>query len=71
MNISTHDELSGQICQARGVLAALLADLSDVRRGSHLTAEMQSNALWAVDSLLERSEETLRTGIQTDQCLPK
>jgi len=71
MNIDTQDKLSAQINQARGVLAALLADTCDLKRGSNLSTEMQNNALWAVDSLLERSEEMLRTGSQADQCLPR
>ena len=34
MNIDTQDKLSAQINQARGVLAALLADTCDLKRGS-------------------------------------
>ena len=34
MNIDTQDKLSAQINQARGVLAALLADTRDLKRGS-------------------------------------
>ncbi len=34
MNIDTQDKLSAQINQARGVLAALLADTADLKRGS-------------------------------------
>jgi len=71
MDINTQDKLGAHLNQARGVLAALLADTSDLGRGSNLSTEMQNNALWAVDSLLERSEEMLRTGIQADQCLPE
>ncbi len=33
MNIDTQDKLSAQINQARGVLAALLADTCDLERG--------------------------------------
>tara|TARA_B100000959_G_scaffold240360_1_gene261562 strand:+ start:195 stop:404 length:210 start_codon:yes stop_codon:yes gene_type:complete len=33
MNIDTQDKLSAQINQARGVLAALLADTCDLKRG--------------------------------------
>ena len=57
MNIDTQDKLSAQINQARGVLAALLADTSDLGRGSNLSTEMQNNALWAVDSLLEQAQK--------------
>ena len=71
MDINTQDKLGAHLNQARGVLAALLADTSDLGRGSNLSTEMQNNALWAVDSLLERSEEMLRIGIQADQCLLK
>jgi len=71
MDTNTQDALGAHLNQARGVLAALLADTSDLGRGSNLSTEMQNNALWAVDSLLERSEEMLRTGSQADQCLPK
>ncbi|MDP7154804.1 MAG: hypothetical protein QF631_00420 [Arenicellales bacterium] len=34
MNIDTQDKLSAQINQARGVLAALLADTCDLKCGS-------------------------------------
>jgi hypothetical protein len=34
MDIDTKDKLSAQINQARGVLAALLADTADLKRGS-------------------------------------
>jgi hypothetical protein len=71
MNIDTQDKLSAQINQARGVLAALLADTCDLKRGSNLSTEMQNNALWAVDSLLEQLEQTLQTGMQAYHCLPK
>lgn len=71
MDINTQDKLGAHLNQARGVLAALLADTSDLGRGSNLSTEMQNNALWAVDSLLERSEEMLRIGLQADQCLLK
>ena len=71
MNIDTQDKLSAQINQARGVLAALLAATCDLKRGSNLSTEMQNNALWAVDSLLEQLEQTLQTGMQAYHCLPK
>lgn len=71
MYTSTHDELSAHLSQARGVLAYLLADAADLKEGCTMSPEIQCSALWAVDSLLERSEETLRTGIQADRCLPK
>jgi len=45
--------------QARGVLAALLADTCDLKRGSNLSTEMQNNALWAVDSLLAQAQGEL------------
>ena len=59
MDIDTQDKLSAQINQARGVLAALLADTCDLKRGSNLSTEMQNNALWAVDSLLARAQGEL------------
>ena len=57
MNIDTQDKLSAQINQARGELAALLADTCDLKRGSNLSTERQNNALWAVDSLLEEMQK--------------
>ncbi len=59
MNIDTQDKLSAQINQARGVLAALLADTCDLKRGSNLSTEMQNNTLWAVDSLLAQAQGEL------------
>ena len=59
MNIDTQDKLSAQINQARGVLAALLADTCDLKRGSNLSTEMKNNALWAVDSLLAQAQGEL------------
>jgi|TARA_B100001079_G_scaffold76552_1_gene65893 hypothetical protein len=59
MDIDTQDKLSAQINQARGVLAALLADTCDLKRGSNLSTEMQNNALWAVDSLLAQAQGEL------------
>jgi len=59
MNIDTQHKLSAQINQARGVLAALLADTCDLKRGSNLSTEMQNNALWAVDSLLAQAQGEL------------
>ncbi|MDP7569621.1 MAG: hypothetical protein QF677_06890 [Arenicellales bacterium] len=59
MDIDTKDKLSAQINQARGVLAALLADTCDLKRGSNLSTEMQNNALWAVDSLLAQAQGEL------------
>ena len=59
MDIDTQDKLSAQINQARGVLAALLADTWDLKRGSNLSTEMQNNALWAVDSLLAQAQGEL------------
>lgn len=57
MDISTQDKLGAHLNQARGVLAALLADTSDLGRGSNLSTEMQNNALWAVDSLLAQAQK--------------
>jgi hypothetical protein len=59
MDIDTQDKLSAQINQARGVLAALLADTCDLKCGSNLSTEMQNNALWAVDSLLAQAQGEL------------
>ena len=59
MDIDTKDKLNAQINQARGVLAALLADTCDLKRGSNLSTEMQNNALWAVDSLLAQAQGEL------------
>ncbi len=59
MDIDTQDKLSAQINQARGVLAALLADTCDLKRGSNLSTEMQNNTLWAVDSLLAQAQGEL------------
>ncbi len=59
MDIDTKDKLSAQINQARGVLAALLADTCDLKRGSNLSTEMQNNTLWAVDSLLAQAQGEL------------
>ncbi len=59
MDIDTKDKLSAQINQARGVLAALLADTADLKRGSNLSTEMQNNTLWAVDSLLAQAQGEL------------
>ena len=56
MDINTQDKLGAHLNQARGVLAALLADTSDLGRGSNLSTEMQNNALWAVDSLLAQAQ---------------
>ena len=73
--IQRNDELNAHLNKARGVLAALLAallaDTCDLKRGSNLSTEMQNNALWAVDSLLEQLEQTLQTGMQAYHCLPK
>ena len=59
MDIDTKDKLNAQINQARGVLAALLADTCDLKRGSNLSTEMQNNTLWAVDSLLAQAQGEL------------
>ena len=67
MNIDTQDKLSAQINQARGVLAALLADTCDLKRGSNLSTEMQNNALWAVDSLLAQAQkEVIKAGLTSN-----
>ena len=59
MDISTQDKLGAHLNQARGVLAPLLADTSDLGRGSNLSTEMQNNALWAVDSLLAQAQRAI------------
>ena len=64
MDIDTQDKISAQINQARGVLALLLADSSDLKSDSSLSLEMHNNAIWVVDSLLEQLEQTLQTGTQ-------
>ena len=74
MNIDTQDKLSAQINQARGVLAALLADTSDLGRGSNLSTEMQNNALWAVDSLLVQAQKGIDQSTASEKlqrCLPR
>jgi hypothetical protein len=74
MNIDTQDKLSAQINQARGVLAALLADTCDLKRGSNLSTEMQNNALWVVDSLLEQAQKGIDQSTASEkikQCLPR
>ena len=71
MNIDTQDKLSAQINQARGVLAALLADTRDLKRGSNLSTEMQNNALWAVDSLLEQAQEEIGSDDEFIDCLSR
>ncbi len=71
MNIDTQDKLSAQINQARGVLAALLADTCDLKRGSNLSTEMQNNALWAVDSLLAQAQEEIGSGDEFIDCLSR
>ena len=57
MDISTQDKLGAHLNQACGALAALLANTSDLGRGSTLSTEMQNNALWAVDSLLAKAQK--------------
>ena len=64
MNIDTQDKLSAPINQARGVLAALLADTCDLERGPKPAIEMQNNALWAVDSLLEQAQKGIEISLQ-------
>ena len=64
MDIDTQDKISAHINQARGVLALLLADSSNLKSDSSLLPEMHNNAIWAVDSLLEQLEQTLQTGTQ-------
>ena len=71
MNIDTQDKLSAQINQARGVLAALLADTCDLKRGSNLSTEMQNNTLWAVDSLLAQAQEEIGSGDEFIDCLSR
>ena len=59
MDIDTHDKISAHINQARGVLALLLADSSDLKSDSPLSPEMHNNAIWAVDWLLEEMQKAV------------
>ena len=59
MDLDIQNKLSAHLNQARGVLAALLADTCDLKRGSNLSTEMQNNALWAVDSLLAQAQKDI------------
>ena len=59
MDLDIQNKLSAHLNQARGVLAALLADTCDLKCGSNLSTEMQNNALWAVDSLLAQAQGEL------------
>lgn len=72
--IQRNDELNAHLNKARGVLAALLADTCNLKRGSNLSTEMQNNALWAVDSLLEQAQKGIDQSTVSEkikQCLPR
>jgi len=59
VDIDTANNLSARLTQARGVVAALLVDLSDPTKGPSLRPDSQSAALWAVDTLLSGAEKCL------------